>query len=41
MNMEFVVDNPPLQKEFLQNMEIKMQNDEFLGDTEILLSPEI
>lgn len=35
--MDFVVDNPPSQKEFLQNMEIKMQDDEFLGDTELLL----
>lgn len=38
--MEFVVDNPPSQKEFLQNMEIKMQDDEFLGDTELLLRPD-
>lgn len=38
--MEFVVDNPPSKKEFLQNMEIKMQDDEFLGDTELLLRSE-
>ena len=38
--MEFVVDNPPSQKEFLQNMEIKMQDDEFWGDTELLLCPD-
>ena len=38
--MEFVVDNPPSQKEFIQNMEIKMQDDEFLGDTELLLRPD-
>lgn len=37
--MEFVVDNPPTQKEFIQNMELKMQDDEFLGDTRSLLRP--
>jgi predicted nucleotidyltransferase component of viral defense system len=35
----FVVDNPPTQKEYLQNMELKMQDEEFLGDTDLLLSP--
>lgn len=38
--MDFVVDNPPSQKEFIQNMEIKMQDDDFLGDTELLLRPD-
>jgi len=33
----FVVDNPPTQKEYLQNMELKMQDEEFLGDTNLLL----
>ncbi|MDR2948738.1 MAG: nucleotidyl transferase AbiEii/AbiGii toxin family protein [Prevotella sp.] len=33
----FVVDNPPTQKEYLQNMELKIQDEEFLGDTHLLL----
>jgi predicted nucleotidyltransferase component of viral defense system len=33
----FVVDNPPSQKEYLQNMELKMQDEEFLNDTNLLL----
>ena len=33
----FVVDNPPTRKEYLQNMELKMQDEEFLGDTNLLL----
>jgi predicted nucleotidyltransferase component of viral defense system len=33
----FVVDSPPTKKEYLQNMELKMQDTEFLGDTEMLL----
>ena len=37
--MAFVVDNPPTQKEYLQNMELKLQDDEFLGDIEMLLRP--
>jgi predicted nucleotidyltransferase component of viral defense system len=36
----FVVDNPPTQKEYLQNMELKMQDEEFLGDTDLLLRPD-
>jgi predicted nucleotidyltransferase component of viral defense system len=36
----FVTDNPPTQKEYLQNMELKIQNDEFLGDTHLLLRPD-
>jgi predicted nucleotidyltransferase component of viral defense system len=35
----FVVDNPPTQKEYMQNMELKMQDKEFLGDTDLLLRP--
>ena len=35
--ISFVVDNPPTQKEYLQNMELKMQDEEFLGDTNLLL----
>jgi predicted nucleotidyltransferase component of viral defense system len=35
--MEFVVGKPPTQKEFLLNMELKMQDEEFLGDTNMLL----
>lgn len=37
--MEFVVDNPPTKKMFIENMEIKMQDAEFLGDTTALLRP--
>lgn len=35
--MKFVVSTPPTQREFLQNMELKMQDNEFLGDTAMLL----
>jgi len=35
----FVVDNPPTQKEYLLNMEQKIGDEEFLGDTEMLLRP--
>jgi predicted nucleotidyltransferase component of viral defense system len=35
----FVVDNPPSQKEYLLNMEQKIEDEEFLGDTEMLLRP--
>ncbi len=38
--MDFVVDNPPTKKEFLLNMEQKIVDDEFLGDTSMLLRPE-
>lgn len=37
--MNFVVDNPPTKKEFLLNMEQKMEDDEFLGDINLLLRP--
>jgi len=36
----FVVDNPPTQREYLLNMELKMQDKEFLEDTNLLLRPE-
>ena len=38
--MEFSVGKPPSYKQFMQNMELKMQNPEFLNDTELLLRPE-
>ena len=38
--MEFSVDKPPSYKQFMQNMELKMQDSEFLGDTELLLRPD-
>ena len=36
----FSVDNPPSQKEFLQNMELKVHSEEFLGDMNSLLRPD-
>ena len=36
----FAVENPPTQKEYLRNMELKMQDDEFLNDTNLLLRPD-
>ena len=38
--MEFSVGNIPSQKEFIDNMEAKMQNENFLGDIKSLLRPE-
>lgn len=38
--MKFVVAQPPSQKQFLRNMEDKMVDDEFLGDTKSLLRPD-
>lgn len=35
--MQFVVDIPPTQKQYLQNMELKLQDSEFIGDTAMLL----
>lgn len=35
--MNFVVDKPPTQKRYLQNMELKMKDREFLDDTVSLL----
>jgi predicted nucleotidyltransferase component of viral defense system len=37
--MDFVVDEPPTQKVYLQNMEAKMQDDEFIGDITALIRP--
>jgi len=37
--MEFSVERPPSRKEFLRNMEAKMEDSEFLGDTTALLRP--
>jgi predicted nucleotidyltransferase component of viral defense system len=37
--MAFVVDEPPTQKIYLQNMEAKMQDDEFIGDIAALIRP--
>lgn len=37
--MEFVVDRSPSQKEFLMNLEQKMSDPVFLGDTEAILRP--
>lgn len=39
--IEFVVDQPPTYKQFLNNMTEKMQDSEFLTDTTGLLRPEI
>ena len=39
--MEFVVDHAPSYKEFVQNMNEKMQDEEFLTDVEPLLRPEV
>jgi len=38
--MAFSVDKPPTQKEYLLNMEQKIEDDEFLGDMEMLLRPD-
>ena len=38
--MDFVVDKAPTYKQFVQNMEIKLQDSEFLDDTDILLRPD-
>ncbi len=35
--IEFVVEKQPTYKQFVQNMELKMRDPEFLGDTDILL----
>lgn len=39
--MNFSVEKPPTQREFLLNMETKMQDSDFLGDTTALLRPDI
>lgn len=38
--MEFVVEHPPTQKLFLQNMELKLKDDAFIGDIKALIRPE-
>ncbi len=37
--MQFVVDKLPSQKEFILNMEEKMQDKEFTGDIQMILRP--
>lgn len=37
--MEFSVDQPPSKRVFIQNMEAKMRDDEFLGDVAALIRP--
>ncbi|MCL2805651.1 MAG: nucleotidyl transferase AbiEii/AbiGii toxin family protein [Treponema sp.] len=37
--MSFSVSKPPTIQEYLKNLELKMQDDEFLGDTNMLLRP--
>ena len=37
--LRFSVQTPPSRKQFLQNMEAKIQDPEFLGDTAALLLP--
>lgn len=39
--MEFVVALPPTHKQFILNMEEKMQDPDFIGDSQLLLRPEI
>ena len=38
--MSFVVQQPPTYKQFINNMEEKMSDSEFLGDTQNLIRPE-
>ena len=38
--MDFVVEKAPTYKQFVQNMEQKLQDPEFLDDTNILLRPD-
>ena len=37
--MKFAVDQPPTQKIYLQNIEAKIHDDEFLGDITGLIRP--
>lgn len=39
--MKFAVNKPPTPREFILNMEAKMQDPEFLGDTTALLRPDV
>ncbi|MEZ4829607.1 MAG: nucleotidyl transferase AbiEii/AbiGii toxin family protein [Bacteroidia bacterium] len=38
--MQFSVENPPTQREYILNMEAKMKDSEFLGDTTAILRPD-
>ncbi|MBR3071822.1 MAG: nucleotidyl transferase AbiEii/AbiGii toxin family protein [Fibrobacter sp.] len=38
--MDFSVEKSPSYKQFMQNMELKMQDSDFLDDTELLLRPD-
>ncbi len=38
--MDFVVENPPSYKQFIQNMEAKMRDSKFIGDIQGLLRTE-
>jgi len=38
--MNFTVEKPPTAKEYIQNIELKIQNTEFLGDIFLLLRPD-
>lgn len=39
--MNYSVEKPPTQREFLLNMEAKIHDSEFLGDTTALLRPDV
>lgn len=39
--IEFSVDQPPTKKQFILNMKEKLQDSEFIGDTDLLLRPEV
>lgn len=39
--MSFVVQQPPTHKQFILNMEEKMQDPDFLGDSRLLIRPEL
>jgi predicted nucleotidyltransferase component of viral defense system len=39
--MNLSVEKPPTQREYILNMEAKMQDSEFLGDTTALLRPDV
>ncbi len=39
--MQFVVEKSPTQREFILNMEAKMNDSEFLGDTTAILRPDV
>jgi predicted nucleotidyltransferase component of viral defense system len=39
--MAFSVDEPPSRQEFIQNMDVKMQDTQFLGDITALIRPEL